>query len=335
MLSLAVFTLAAESVRSNLDGATESVSSIDGTLTVVVDHADASISAMHFGSNRLELDVHGGIDKGLVLTSSVTKTDSSLTISRLMCTPGIDLPCSNLQVWVNTTLMPAQDSVTMSMSIEGVNVDKDKPTAPWTAPITNTFTFKDAANLKLWAPWDRNGKVDPLKPSDGGYSWWHGVYSFGTALINQDFTVAEHVTFLDPLHNSGVSVIGNPSNPPIPQGFFNTSGTGGAACTTPTSCTGPASFAFSYHMLRVEAGVVHRRSYDLVPHQAACWRPGLAWSVAHYPQFWKPTIGAAAREVDGLGSYSSYLGNLTDPKWKKMGYQTSWDLSGRFFPYMG
>ena len=87
-------------------------------------------------------------------------------------------------------------------------------------------------------------------------------------------------------------------------------------------------------MLRIAPGIVHRRAFDLVPHRDACFRPGLAWSVQQYPRFWMPTF-AKARQFDGLGSYSSFLGDLTSPKWKQMAYHVNWDLSGRFFPYMG
>ena len=174
----------------------------------------------------------GSIDKGLVLAASVETQNSSVVLSRLMCTPGMDLPCSNLQVWVNTTLTPTQDTIKLTLSVEGVNVDEKHPTPPWTIPIINTFVFEDAGGLKLWAPWDRAEKYDPLLPSDGGLSWWTGTYSFGTALAGQDFVVAEHATVIDPQQNMAVSLIGDPSNPPIPQGFFNTSGKGGATSGT-------------------------------------------------------------------------------------------------------
>ena len=39
--------------------------------------------------------------------------------------------------------------------------------------------------------------------------------------------------------------------------------------------------------------------------------------------------------VNFKNRYSSYLGALDDPQWKEMAYQTNWDLSGRYFPYMG
>ena len=32
---------------------------------------------------------------------------------------------------------------------------------------------------------------------------------------------------------------------------------------------------------------------------------------------------------------SWYTGDLKDPKYEAMGYGLNWDLSGRFFPYMG
>ena len=90
----------------------------------------------------------------------------------------------------------------------------------------------------------------------------------------------------------------------------------------------------SHHNLRFDASVTHTHRYTLVPFPAACWRPSLAWSVERYSAYWRPTF-PGARAVDGLGSYSSYLGKLSASlNLKRMAYQTNWDLSGRFFPYM-
>jgi hypothetical protein len=159
------------------------ISSLDGSITVTVDSSSASISALQLGNYPpLEVDISGGIDQGLVLLSDVQRTNGNVVISRLVCTEGLDLPCSNLQAWVNTTLSAEETHVKLSASVEGFNVDKSKPTPPWTAPIAYNFTFAEAEGLKLWAPWDRAGRYDPLNPSDGGYSWWTGEYSMGTAL---------------------------------------------------------------------------------------------------------------------------------------------------------
>eukprot|EP00041_Stephanoeca_diplocostata_P023244 m.566494 g.566494 ORF g.566494 m.566494 type:complete len:466 (+) comp22252_c0_seq8:963-2360(+) len=159
-------------------------------------------------------------------------------------------------------------------------------------------------------------------------------YALGAAVSGGDFLVAEHVTVLHPASNTSISLIADPNNEPVPEAWLNLTGTGGGKCTTPTACPGPAGFAISKHMLRLSPSVTHTQSFDIVAHTAACFRPALKWSVDTYAKFWKP-LHPGVRFVDGLGSYSSYLGNLTDPKWKEMGYQTSWDLSGRFFPYMG
>ena len=159
--------------------------------------------------------------------------------------------------------------------------------------------------------------------------------SFGTKNGAPDFVVAEHVSVLDSSEGSTMSIIGDPSNAPVPRGWLYLRGLGGGACGTPTACPGPASIGFSYEMLRLDVGVTHTRSFDVVGTPAACYRPALAWSLSQYPAFWSATHGGASRYVDGLGSYSSYLGNLTDPVWTEMAYQTNWDLSGRFFPYQG
>ena len=78
----------------------------------------------------------------------------------------------------------------------------------------------------------------------------------------------------------------------------------------------------------------HTFQFDIVAHEA-CWRAALAESVTRWPNLWEPAEPEAIRRIEGLGSYSWYTGNLTDPKWETMGYSVNWDLSGRFFPYMG
>ena len=50
----------------------------------------------------------------------------------------------------------------------------------------------------------------------------------------------------------------------------------------------------------------------------ACWRGALGWSAAKHAAFWEP-VTPRIKEIEGLGSYSSYLGDLTDPKFKRMG----------------
>lgn len=50
-----------------------------------------------------------------------------------------------------------------------------------------------------------------------------------------------------------------------------------------------------------------------------CWRGGMAFSTSKHSEFWEPQAGRM-KAVEGLGSYSSYLGDLSDPKYKRMGY---------------
>lgn len=248
-------------------------------------------------------------------------------IQSFLCLPGGDVPCAPQKAAFNVSIEPSDTSVRVNCAIEG---GMDEGVAAWTAPISLGFNFSGSNKLKLWAPWNR-GTLDALLPSDGGYSWWVGEYAFGNSLGSPDFVVAEHFSVINPV-SGALHVIGDPGNPPVPRGWLKLDGQGGAKCVTPADCPGQASAMFSYEMLRLLPGVVHTRSFNFVG-GAPCYRPGLAWSLLTYPEFWSPVHGAASRFVDGLGSYSSYLGELSDPKWKQMGYQTNWDLSGRYVHY--
>lgn len=250
--------------------------------------------------------------------------DKGVLIQTFLCLPGGDVPCAAQKAACNLTVSPQATSVRIDMSFEG-GMDAGVP--PWTSPINLDFNFTDASKLKIWAPWNRNGE-DALNPSDGGYSWWDGTYAFGNSFGSPDFIVAEQFSVIDSKAGGAFHIVGDPGNQPVPRGWLYLAGKGGAACTSPSSCPGSAAATFSYEKLRLLPGVVHTRGFDVVA-SAACYRPGLAWSMVAYPEYWSPVHGAASRFVDGLGSYSSYLGSLADPQWKALGYQTNWDLSGR------
>ena len=151
-----------------------------------------------------------------------------------------------------------------------------------------------------------------------------------------DHVIHEMATVLDPTHDSGVSFIPSPANPPAHPTWLNISGApgGGAACKTPTACPGAGSFSVSrYHLRFGDGAAPHVFDSDIVAH-AACWRAALGWSATEHAAFWEP-VSPRIKAIEGLGSYSSYLGDLTDPKFAQMGYALNWDLSGRFFPYAG
>eukprot|EP00039_Didymoeca_costata_P013069 m.193335 g.193335 ORF g.193335 m.193335 type:complete len:718 (+) comp15666_c0_seq8:155-2308(+) len=293
------------------------VSSKDGQMEVTV--GDSGINQITVGG--YPLDMSGDIT---IANCSISMSKSSQQGSVVLVTQALTCPGDNKAETI-LTLSPEEDHVLMSVSFKGTSANN------WTSAVSASFGFDRASSYKLWAPWDR-GTKDALNPSDGGFSWWEGTYAFGWHA--DDFVVAEHVSVLVPEQDKSFSIIGNASNPPVPEGHLYTHGDGGAGCTAPGACSDNASFNFEFLMLRMGPGVTHMREYHLVPHSASCWRPGILWSTENYHSHWGPTF-ANARYVDGLGSYSSYLGNLTDPIYKQMGYQTSWDLSGRFFPYMG
>jgi len=141
---------------------------------------------------------------------------------------------------------------------------------------------------------------------------------------------------LQPGRDVGVSFVPSPDNPPAHPTYLNITGQpgGGAACKTSTACKGPGSFSVSRANLRFGDGAApHVFDVDIVAH-AACWRGGVGFSAEKHAEFWEPQ-SARIKEIEGLGSYSSYLGNLSDAKFGEMGYSLNWDLSGRFFPYAG
>jgi hypothetical protein len=103
---------------------------------------------------------------------------------------------------------------------------------------------------------------------------------------------------------------------------------GGSGCRTPSECPGPAGFSVSRMQLRFGDGAApHVFDSDIVAH-VACWRAALGWSAQRHAAYWEP-VSPRIKEIEGLGSYSSYLGDLTDAKFKAMGYSLNWDLSVR------
>lgn len=217
-----------------------------------------------------------------------------------------------------------------------------------TAPIITNVQFPgDTSGLKLWCPWDRGsaGKarptIDPLLPSDGHGSWWDGHYRYGTLTGGApDMVVAPHATVLDEAGHAGLSVVLSPDDPFLELDLVTNGPTlqgplGGRTRSSTAAAAGPAGFQFQRSNFRMGGSTgEHVFNLDLVGH-AASWRSGLNFSVGKYPEHWNPTTPSAQALASGLGSYSWSLGDLTDPIYNTFDYRVNWDLSGRFFPYMG
>eukprot|EP01051_Picozoa_sp_SAG22_P030377 SAG22_NODE_11747_length_471_cov_0.688172_1_plen_157_part_11 len=138
-------------------------------------------------------------------------------------------------------------------------------------------------------------------------------------------------TVLLPSRDVGVSFIASPANPPAHPTWLSTAGPanqssgaqGPPSCGTAGACPGPASVSIARHHLRFGAGTApHVFRADIVAH-AADWRAALAFTVANHPSFWEPQ-SPRIKAMEGLGSYGSYLGNLTDPMFKAMGFALNW-----------
>eukprot|EP01050_Picozoa_sp_SAG11_P011459 SAG11_NODE_1214_length_5503_cov_5.844560_2_plen_791_part_00 len=312
------------------------VTSLDKSVSVAVDPQTGEISSLT--SRGMQHSIVGGVTlQGTrpleISAKSVGEGGESVLITQTVCIPAADVPCSSKQAKVNSLFTPRATSVGWTLNISSPVYSTD-PTPLWTAPVVTNITFANSGDKQFWAPWSRGETKDPLTPSDGGFSWWTGEYLLGAQVVPaSDHVIHEMATVLDPTHNVGVSFIPSPANPPAHPTWLNISGAG-MDCHTADACSGPGWFAVSRHHLRFGDGAhPHIFDTDIVAHEA-CWRAALGWSVRAHAEYWEP-VNPVIKEIEGLGSYSSYLGDLTDPKFKKMDYALNWDLSGRFFPYAG
>ena len=297
------------------------VASADGTVSVSIERATGSVvsittrgvdQALLAGDATLD----GTIELDLLVTAA-TDGSGSVDVNRTVCVRGGDVPCSLSQAWIVSSFVPRATSVgwviTASTAITSVPY--------WTRPLVTNISFASAGDKQFWAPWERGNDRDSLLPSDGGFGWWRGEYLLGAEVMaHADLVVHEHAAVLAPARDVGVSLIPNPSNPFAHPTWLNISGTGGGAkCATPGSCPGPGGFAVSRHALRFGGDAApHIFDSDLVAH-AACWRDALGWSARAHRKFWAP-VSARMKTIEGLGSYSSSLQDLTDPKYAQMGY---------------
>ena len=315
-----------------LSSAALSVTSIDGSIVVSIDKERGLIEQIKTHNVSIPVSAGTYIQGMITLEVLVTANESKgIIVSRLVCFPGHDVPCSTTQILIEEVFVPRTSSIGWSINASSP-VWKDSPVQLFTAPLVTNVTFMEAGDKRFWAPWERGNNRDSLLPSDGGYSWWTGEYILGAEVVkHSDLVIHEMATILQPSLDVGVSFIPNPGNPPAHPTWLNLSGSGGAGCATPTSCKGPASFSISRHHLRFGDGATpHVFDTDIVAH-AACWRAALGWSARTHAAYWEP-VSPRMKAIEGLGSYSSNLDNI-DPKLKRMGYTLNWDLSGRFFPY--
>jgi len=317
------------------------LTSLDGSLTSCFDAASGQLVSLSVpgappfsftaGGTELESAVRAG-------AATVRASAGSITVSQQWTFLPPAPPGAGALVVDTFTAAPA--SVAWDVTV----------TAPagapaWGAPVATRLSVAAAtyAQTKVWAPWDRNSGstfpakwVDPLQPSDNlPAGWWDGCYVLGSGGTagGCDLIVAPHVALLsaDPAAaDGGVTLALSPADLPLDV-FLRLQGSDPAN----------ASLAFSRSHARIGGAAPPLALHaDLIGH-AADWRASLAWSAREYAPYWEPVNLEALVSCGGLGSYS-YFGDAPadslEPYMEalvNMSYAVNWDLSGRYFPYMG
>ena len=310
------------------------VSSGDASLTACVDAASGLVASLAprgaaaWAVNASTQLGGGALPSGPARVSQPGGAGSPVTVSRAWSFAAVPGAPAGAGAVVTDTFSASATSVRWHVSVAGTSA------APWSVPIVTSVGVTGGAAasqaFKLWSPWDRNSgdgwsanRVDPLQPSDvlpGG--WWDGTYRLGNQ--DSDFIVAPLAALLsaDPAAlDAGVSVSLAPTDVPMDTHLFLQGGAG--------------AFAFQRRHHRISSFAPVELDVDLVGHEAD-WRASLAWSVAAFPAYWQPANAEVFAACAGTGSYSWYEGTLTqNPSYSAMAYAVNWDLSGRYFPYMG
>ena len=313
------------------------VAAVDGSVSVSVDAASGVVSTITARGTVHVVAASTSMSDARTLSVSVaSQPDGSVLVSRLVCAePGPDL-CAR-RALVQEAYEPRSDSVGWTINASSPEAGVGEGSTPlWSAPLLTNVSFAEAGDLQLWMPWERSGNpqccssrnfTNALKPSDGGFSWWSDQFLLGALVVpgrgaappatpgDHDWIIHDMASVLQPGSDSGVSFIASPKNPTAHPTWLNTSGPaarGGLRCETSGVCKGPASFSLARENLRFGDGAVpHVFDADIVAH-AADWREALAYSARKHAAFWEP-VSPRMKQIEGLGSYGSYLGNLTDP----------------------
>lgn len=316
------------------------IASPDLSLSLCVDPATGAVASLTTRSLSLS---NSTTSLATLLGASATRSGpptvaqaspgAPITITQMwLAAPGSGAPPgagARVVDTLSTGSAQGPSSIDWAVSIEGLVA------APWSLPIVTSASLGagDVSRLKLWAPWDRGSAtnfprtfVDPLQPSDTlPAGWWDGCYRLGNGRGPEgcgDFVGTPLLTLLaaDPALDAGVSLLLSPRDAPLDT-TLNLRGTAGA-------------WDFTRTHARLALGLRLELHLALAAHEGD-WRAGMGWAARSFPEFFEPANPEAFAAVAGTGSYSWWLGNITSPSLGAMGYKTNWDLSGRFFPYMG
>ena len=327
------------------------VRSTDGSAAVYIDETTGEISAVHAQGHEFVTRAFSTLLPLLPSAGSkwnvvVDKLDGGgIRVERTL----------EGKVKICEQFMPdtsAPSAVLWSLSVLGL-----APTA-FSLPISTTFLFDQAqadAELSWWAPWDQHSYsnpdpgpwADPLSPSRlTGATYNYGIVYGGQP--GSDMVVAPIVSILHHGSDSGFSLVMKPDDPGLAwgdsvlEGINRTSSKASISASGDGNSSSTSGFAWHRETLKVSAESAQTFTMHIAAH-AACWRPALGFSIARYPTHWEVAADTSkVALVDGLGSYGSFpipqlgeTGSLSDPAIAKMHYKVNWDLSGRFYRYMG
>jgi hypothetical protein len=304
----------------------------DGSVTACVDPASGSIVSVAVAGAPPRATGGGttlGAGAAVVGTPIVAPSPGGgVTVTTNWTFAGVAGAPAGSGAVVVDTLFPSAASVGWRTAVDGTAA------APWSVPVVTNLTFADAGTaLKLWAPWDRDAAstfprvwTDPLQPSDvRPAGWWDGCYRLGNSrgAAGCDYVTAPLVTVLsaDPAAvDDGFTVMLSPTDPPLDVWLYTHNASGG--------------FTFERQHHRIAAGTPVVLAADIAGH-AADWRAAVGWATAAWPAFYEPVNPEVFDCCAGTGSYSWYIGPLNTTDLDAVDYAVNWDLSGRFFPYMG
>jgi predicted GH43/DUF377 family glycosyl hydrolase len=244
---------------------------------------------------------------------------------------------------VQERIFPVGRSIRWEAEIRGIG-------APWSAPIVTQFSFPDAPQEKLWAPWGdpKRGAIARMTPSQQaalGVTTADTAWSWSDPLVAIPF-VHDTLWFGAPAfsyENPGVGFIpfqGNLISIPLMTVLESGVDDGLSIALSPedrmldlrvvTDEKGTITFSRLHHRITDRKGVTF--ALDLVPHEAD-WRGGLRWMTERYPSYFDPVI-PEAHMVAGTAAYSAHETAFDTAKMKKMAFGVNWKASFDF-PYMG
>lgn len=313
------------------------VGAVDGSITVCIG-PDGTVSSIS------PLSASYDVNASTLLEDSVT--DGPAVVSQAYSGG----PITVVQSWrfanetrggalVTDVYSAGSSTILWNVTVAGTSA------APWSVAIDTKVTFSPSAYeaLKLWSAWDRGSSadfpkswIDPLQPSDQLPSgWWDGMYLLGSARANRakvpcdasDYISVPLATVVasDPassvVGDSGFTVLLSPEDPPYDTCFLVQGS--------------QLAYTFQRFHHRIWASGPPVLLHLQIAGHAADWRGGLGAAVDAFPEHFEPVNEEVFSCCAGTGSYSYYIGPLNESALEAVDYAVNWDLSGRFFPYMG